>query len=126
FQQLQASKLWDKYGALVRQSRQNQLDELKTVCGIDVVTDLDSVIVSGDSTFEENSILLLIKGKWDEAKANTCFSKMVEKNGGRQLAISKQGKLTRYSISGGEDVYAYWIGDTVLVSPDHLEEMSRL
>ncbi len=124
--QLQTSTLWDRYGALVKASRQEQLTALQTECGIDVLADLDSIIVAGDPAFDERTMVLAITGKWDESKVNACFEKLLAKGERKQLAITKDGKLTRYSVDGGDDVYAYWMGSTVVLTPGALEDKVRL
>jgi hypothetical protein len=123
--QVKASKLWEKFGPVLLRSRQQQLATLKTECGIDPL-EIESIVIAGDSSFDERTMVVAIKTPWTEDKVDTCFAKLTEKNDGKKLAIAKDGKLTKYSIEGGDDLYAYWTGMTVVVTPGMLQDKFRL
>ena len=70
FAKLRDSKLWafaKEQGAKDPEFK-GVIDEIKADCGIDVWTDIDTISVSGPASMDEKKMLIVVKGKFEEAK----------------------------------------------------------
>ncbi len=102
-----ASALFKKYESkLMTEEVTKNVNEMKEKCGIDIMADLTTVVVSpGKDIQDESDVIIAIKGKFDKAKVEACITKM-------------EGTVADgvYTIDG-EPMNAYWpAADTMLFS----------
>ena len=97
------SALFKKYEGGLMSNAPAEIAKIKTDCGIDLVADINTVVVAGNTTSE--SAIIAVKGSFDQAKVEECIGKM----GG----TAENGAYT----VDGDVTNAYWPSkDTVLLS----------
>jgi hypothetical protein len=96
------------------------LKQVKDTCGIDAMNDLESVIIAGGGNLDQNRMLILVKGKWNEDKLTKCAAAMGPKMG-KNVTTAKEGSITTYTVEGEQPVHVGWIGDTMLFTPAAME-----
>jgi hypothetical protein len=89
-----------------------EIEKMKTDCGIDLMTDISSVVVSlGADPEDEDSIVIGAKGKFDQKKIEECITK----SGGKVEG-------TVYTNKDGDTMNAHWAAaDTIVVSKRSLD-----
>jgi hypothetical protein len=96
------------------------LQQFKENCSIDFMNDIDSVVAAGGGNMDKDRVLVLVKGKWDEAKIGKCAGAMGPKLG-KNVTVAKDGAVTTYTAEGEQPVHVAWSGDTAMVTPASME-----
>ena len=87
-----------------------EMAEFEQTCGIKPTEDISAVTLGLGSGLQNNDdMVVVVTGKFDKAKANTCFTEMTKKDG-REASITEEGKLTIYG-DGTESQAVYWVSD---------------
>lgn len=86
---------------------QKGVDQLKTTCGLDAASLLDSGVVGVDAD-GKGAIVIALHGA-TRLQLESCAGKIVKANGAT-LAISTEGSFTRYHLADGKDLYFRWLG----------------
>jgi hypothetical protein len=120
FQKFKSTKLFDLIQGAIPPDGKTQIDEFKATCSIDFMNDLDSVIVGGGGNIDKDRVLVLVKGKWDEAKVGKCATDMGAKKG-KPITTAKDGAITTYTAQGEQPIHVAWAGDTALLTPASME-----
>jgi hypothetical protein len=94
----------------------DNLDKLKSTCGIDATGVIDSVVV-GMQDDEKGVAIVQLKGT-TQKDLETCGRK-VAKADGKTLTITKDGAVTKYGGMGDDDAYVRWFSkDSLAISSD--------
>jgi hypothetical protein len=119
-QKFKGSKLYDMIVSNIPPDGKTQLQEFKDVCNIDFMNDVDSIIVAGGGNVDRDRALILVKGKWDEAKVSKCATDMGPKKG-KKITVAKDGAITTYTAEGESPVHVAWSGDTMILTPASMQ-----
>lgn len=124
-QKIMGSKLWAEYSPQFMNDgdAKEAMQKAKDYCGMDLTKDIDSVVMGASADLAEDKMVILVKGKFDEAKLTKCFTTVAEKEEQKKLTAKTEGKITEYSVEGEEKkVYIGWAGsDTVVIVPAAME-----
>jgi hypothetical protein len=128
FDKLKTTRLWEKVGARILANGKGDMDEVKAECGIDFLSDFQSLTLAGDASFDGKKMVLIMKGKWDEDKATSCVVKMAKKKENKTLTIKKEGGITELKPEGTDkSIHLAWIGkDTVVITPGSPDDKTYL
>jgi len=110
--------LKDLVKSQIEKSMPAQFKAIKAKCGIDVVSDLKSVVaVMGKDQKDKTKQFVVVNGSFDKKKINDCVNQ--SEVDGKKLSAKADGKLTAYSREGDDNVfYGWWPSDnTVVFSP---------
>jgi hypothetical protein len=97
-----------------------QLQQFKDTCNIDFLNDIESVIIGGGGNVDKDRVVVLVKGKWDEAKVSKCATDMGPKQG-KKVTTTKDGAITSYAVEGENTVHVAWAGDTMILTPASMQ-----
>lgn len=115
---LTVSKLWLQFsGSLMEREDVKQVfGEMKTACDLDPARDVEQFVVAAPSLMDQDKLVLLVKGKFDEAKIEKCLKAVVaRKEPAEPVEVKKEGKVTIYT-SGDDALYVAWVAsDTLLI-----------
>lgn len=116
FDKARSSELFKKYQDELLAQLPPEFNEAKAACGIDPITDINSVVFAlGADPNDESQIVAVISGKFDQAKAEKCMAEVAKKDG-KEFTKKEDGKIVVYTT--GDDVAAHWAGaNTVVISP---------
>ena len=117
FEKMRKVKGWDpKQITTMLEMQQPEFAAMQKTCGINFLNELDSIVVGAN--IPSKKIIILVKGKFDEAKVTKCVTAMGQEKG-KTIEAKKDGKLTFYGEKDSTDgVYAAWVaGDTVMIAP---------
>lgn len=121
WQKFKGTKFFDMIQSSMPPEGKTQLQEFKDVCNIDFLNDVDSVIIAGGGNVDKDRVLVLVKGKWDEAKVSKCANDMGPKKG-KKVTVTKDGAITTYAVEGESNpVHVAWSGDTMLLTPASMQ-----
>ena len=128
---LRSSGLYQQFlPILMAQSSQlkDGVDQLKTTCSIDLLGSVDSAAVGVDDA-GVGTIVVTLRGT-NHKSLDACAQKMAKANS-KVLAISSEGKFTKYAgtAMGDKSIYIDWItAETFAVStsPDDKEVSTKL
>jgi len=103
------------------------LDNVKSVCGIDLIADFDSVVLSMPVDLDDANMVALVKGRWDEDKIGNCIAATSKQRGEDEaLTFSKENGVSVLQ-NAGEKIYLAWVApDTFLYSASASDDSSRL
>ncbi|MBV8761320.1 MAG: hypothetical protein JO257_28745 [Deltaproteobacteria bacterium] len=106
----------------------DNLDKIKTTCGIDLTGSIDSVVVGfGESTDKkDNSGVIIVALKGTTQKDLEACSQKVAKAEGKTLTITKDGAITKYSGMGDDDAYVRWFSKDTLAIGDSKDDVTKL
>lgn len=91
-----------------------KLDEVKQVCSLDPLNDLDSILVGVVGNLDKSSkAVIVIKGNWNEDKISKCATAMSEKEG-KKITIAKDGNLTTITPPNDKAMTMGWAGDLMV------------
>lgn len=90
------------------------LEEIKSVCKIDVPQAIDDVTVGFDGD-KKVAVFIGLNGA-DEAKVTKCLQDMVKKEKGKAVTATKTGNIVEYGVPGDKDkLYVGWYSKDVMV-----------
>jgi hypothetical protein len=114
---LVTSKAWQKLSPILFKSELGTVVNMaQEVCGIDLIHDVHMVVANIPTT-DDDDVIILVRGNFDEPKISTCVSKLAEKETGKPVAAKQDGKLTVYS-TGEETIYVGWAdAHTLVINP---------
>jgi hypothetical protein len=106
----------------------DNLDKIKTTCGIDLTGSIDSVVVGmgggADGKDDVGVIIVALKGT-TQKDLESCGQK-VAKAEGKTLSITKDGAITKYSGMGDDDAYVRWFSKDTLAIADSKDNVTKL
>tara|TARA_R110002096_G_scaffold143328_2_gene299145 strand:+ start:1676 stop:2590 length:915 start_codon:yes stop_codon:yes gene_type:complete len=110
-----SSDLFKQYESKLMKQIPGEVAKIKTECGIDLVADINTVVVAGNT--DTKKAVVAVRGSFDQAKVEACIVKMGGTNEGGVYTVE------------GEVTNAYWAGkDVVLLSeglsPDQIKAAS--
>jgi hypothetical protein len=118
------SKLWNQFGAKMLEDEETKANFalLKEKCGAEPMTDFQSIVFGVPDTGDNESMVVLVRGKFDEAKMVKCGTALAEKEG-KKVTFKTEGKITEISTEGEEKKqYIGWAGaDTIVIVPKAME-----
>ena len=116
--QITSSSVYKKYKPMLDQQMgaQGGLEEFKSDCGIDPMTEFKTIIVGAeagdDMEPKEETMLVVVKGP-ARAKMVACGKKMAEKKGG---SVTEEGAFTKVvEETDGDVTWVGWLDDTTMV-----------
>jgi hypothetical protein len=96
-----------------------RLAELETRCKLDPAKDLDSVIVGLAGTTAARDVVMVAKGRFDEAAITACVDASLKERGG-SLEKKQQGGMTLYlakgTVSGEPVAFTFGAPDTIILA----------
>lgn len=101
----------------------DNLDKIKSTCGIDLSGSIDSVVV-GMQDDDHGVAILQLKGT-NQKDLEAC-GKKVAVSEGKTLSITKDGAVTKYSGMGEDDLYVRWFGKDSLAVSDGKDTLTKL
>jgi hypothetical protein len=94
----------------------DNLDQIKTTCGIDLTGSVDSVVIG---MLDDDHGVAIVQLKGTTQKALEACGAKVAKAEGKTLTITKDGAVTKYGGMGEDDAYVRWFSkDSLAVSSD--------
>jgi hypothetical protein len=94
----------------------DHLDKIKTDCGIEYSSAIDSVVIA---MADENHAVAIIQLKGTTQKDLEACGQKIAKADGKTLTITKDGAVTKYAGMGDDDAYARWFSkDSLALSTD--------
>ncbi len=114
------TKFYDMLVAAVPADGKKDLDDIKAACGIDYLSDFDSVLVAAGPNMDKSKVVIVVKGKWNEDKVAKCATAMGEKKG-KKITIAKDGNITSYTTTGEKTVLVGWVDNMAIVTPQSME-----
>jgi hypothetical protein len=108
---LRASPMWPKIAPMFQAKIDEEMKEIKEACGFDPVAKLQSVLVGGKPSDEDNMVIV-VRG-FSKAEMATCGEAMAKKEG-TEFSITEEDGLTKMR-SEGKDVYIAWLDPTTAV-----------
>ena len=127
---IRQSALFKKYQDQLLSRLPRQLVEIKETCGIDVINDIETVVVSvGEDPNDRSQQLYAVQGNFDEEKIASCLRTMVKKldPGAPEVVIEKKGKITAYSDGKGRALHVYWPDSkTAVIAPEVIADLDAL
>lgn len=112
FGALRSSPMWAKSKDQVEAGLPPEFKELRAECGIDPISELETVIFAGKPQQEEN--VIVVKGL-KRASIKACADKLAAK--GEKISITDDGKFSSFQIEG-DTAWGAWIDDsTVAIAP---------
>jgi hypothetical protein len=119
-----SSKLWNQFGAKLLEDEETKANfaMLKEKCGADPLTDVQSVVIGIPDTGDNENVVVLVKGKFDEPKMVKCATALAEKEG-KKVSFKTEGKITEITTEGEEKkAYLGWAAsDAVIIVPKAME-----
>lgn len=101
----------------------DNLDKLKTTCGIDATGVIDSIVI-GMQDDDKGVAIVQLKGT-TQKDLESCGQK-IAKSDGKTLTITKDGAVTKYGGMGDDDAYVRWFSkDSLAISSDK-ETLTKL
>ena len=125
---IRASKLYDKvWPQLMAKAGdvQKGLEQIKTMCKLDVTTAIDSMVV-GMATDDKGLIVVAFKGA-SQKDFDACMDKL-SKTEGKPMTTVKTGAVTKYTADG-KDIYIRWLRNDVAAMatvPDDKDLLAKL
>jgi hypothetical protein len=112
------SKLWQTFRPMiVKQEAAEAVAFAKDTCGIDLETDVQSILITMPDSGEEDDGLFFVRGNFDAAKLTDCATKLAAKEG-KTITSKVDGKLT--AVTDGDDtIYYGWVDPHTLVVSAH-------
>lgn len=126
---VRSSEVYDKLVPLLMAKASDfkaTLDKVQKECSIDLLASIDSIAFGLDAN-QTGTIVVALKGT--NRKAMDGCMKKVGKAESKQVAITADGKLTRYEGLGDKPVYLDWLASDVLAfstTPDDKDATKRL
>jgi hypothetical protein len=114
------SKLFTMLQGAMPEESKAEMQAFKDACQIDPMSDVDSMVIAGGGNMDKDRMLILVKGKWDEAKIGNCAVKYGEKKG-KKVTTAKDGAITTYTAEGEQPIHVAWQGDTAILTPAAME-----
>jgi hypothetical protein len=114
------TKFYDMLVAAVPPDGKKELDDVKAACGIDYLSDFDSVLIAAGSNMDKQKVVIVVKGNWNEDKVAKCATAMGEKKG-KKITVAKDGNITTYTTEGEHPVYVAWVDSMAIVTPSSMD-----
>jgi hypothetical protein len=103
----------DQLKAALKQNAEVQ--KMLTAAGLDPFTDVESIMVAGSAKPQDLKNLVVVRGKFNTAKAHAAAADFAEKNADK-LKITKEGTFNLYEIKNpANSVFATFTGPNVLL-----------
>jgi len=98
-----------------------KLDEMKQLCSIDPLNDLDSIVVGVVGNLDKSSkAVIVVKGNWDEDKVAKCTTAMGDKEG-KKVTVTKDGNITSYAGANDKTVSVGWAGNLMVFTSTSMD-----
>jgi hypothetical protein len=106
----------------------DNLDKIKTTCGIDLTGSIDSVVVGmgGGAGDKDDVGVIIVALKGTTQKDLEACGQKVAKAEGKTLSITKDGAITKYSGMGDDDAYVRWFSKDTLAIADSKDNVTKL
>jgi hypothetical protein len=114
------TKFYDMLVGAVPAEGKKELDDIKASCGIDYLSDFDSVVVGVGPNMDKAKLVIVVKGNWNDDKVGKCATAIGQKKG-KKITVAKEGNISSYATEGEKTVYVGWADNIAVVTPAAME-----